>query len=333
MLKAPTRLTVLACVTAITLAACGNDETTESTTDAIAPAVVVGPDQVFRLYDGQARYVSAAREDPDAELSTLYTEYVIDPYWEQCFSAMVPEEDRTLAASMALHAELAASMTLHDTDRLSASVEALRTEDAVETVATALTETRAMVDTPPVTACVMAGYPSAVSGQLLDDVGGVMTAGWEHVMGVVVNPEVDGWQALLGYVVARNCHQLAQESCCRDPDQTPKLLEAVVSIGKAHTFAELLYPAAHSPQTNVLIQRQEAALWERMSPDLTSQDPELIQDYVFISRSTVPTWTGHTIGYHIVQAYLDAHPEATIDDWTMLDAATLLADSGYPGEP
>ena len=71
-----------------------------------------------------------------------------------------------------------------------------------------------------------------------------------------------------------------------------------------------------------------------MSPDLSSHDPELIEDYLFIGDSlAIPTWTGHTIGYHIVQAYLDAHPEATIDDWTMLDAATLLADSGYTGKP
>jgi hypothetical protein len=188
MFKDLTRLTVLACVTALAMTACDSDRTAETTADTIAPAAVVEPDQVLALYDGQERFVSAARDNPDAELSTLYAEYVIDPYWEPCFTGAVPEGER---------AEFTASMTLDDIDRLSASVAVLRAEEAVETVTTALAEARGVIDTPPVAACVLAGYPTAASAQLPDDTGGVMTGSGEQAMGVLINPEINGWQDLL----------------------------------------------------------------------------------------------------------------------------------------
>ena len=255
MFKALTRLTMLVCIAALAMTACDDDGTAETTADTITPAVVVEPDQVLALYDGQERFVSAARDNPDAELSTLYAEYVIDPYWEPCFTGAVPEGER---------AEFAASMTLDDIDRLAASVEVLRAEEAVETVTTALAEARGVIDTPPVTVCVLAGYSTPVSAQLLDDTGGVMTGSGEQAMGVLINPEIDGWQDLLGYTIARDCY--LQESSSWGSDETPTLLEAVVSIGKAHSFAELLFPAASSQQTNVLSPGVEATFWKRYEP-------------------------------------------------------------------
>ena len=339
MFKALTRLTMLVCIAALALAACDADGTaepaadsiaptvaTEPAADSIAPAVVAEPDQVVALYNGQERYVSAARDNPDAELWALYAEHVIDPYWEPCFAG-VPEGER---------AEFARLLSLGDIDRLSASVAMLRAGAGVEIVATALAEARGVIDTPPAVFCVMAMYPTTRSAQLLNTAGGVMTVSWEQAEGVAINPEIDGWQDLLSYTIARDRYLLLQESCCWGPDQAPTLLEAVVSIGKAHSFAEMLFPAASSRQTNVLSPQQEATQWEQMSPDLTSLDPTLIQNYLFIGRVSwgiIPRWTGHTIGYHIVQAYLDAHPKASVEDWTMLDAATLLADSGYTGQP
>jgi len=201
MFKALTRLTALTCM-ALAITACDGNGMADSAADTGAPTIVES-DRVLALYDGQERFVSAAREDPDAELSALYAEHVIDPYWEQCFSGGVPESGR---------AGFPARMALKDIDRLSASVEALGTGGAAEIVATALAETRGLVDSPPVTVCVMAGYPTAVSAQLLDDTGGAMSFGGEQTASVVVNPEVDGWRDLLGYTIARDCYQFVQES-------------------------------------------------------------------------------------------------------------------------
>lgn len=329
-----TRFGVLVCVATLALASCGDSGPAPSTTDRSAPstadsgvsAVAGGPDRVVAVYNGQERYVAAAREDPDASLPALYTEHVVDPYWDACFSteATGADVDRT---------RFGARITLSDTDRLGASAETLRATEATETVATALAEARVTVDTPPVTICVMAGYPATRFARLLDKTGGVMTTTADQTVVMAVNPEVDGWQALMGYAAAREGYFLAQENCCWGADQVPTLLEAVVSIGKAHTFGKLLYPGASSPQTDALSPHQEAAQWERMSSDLTSQAPELIEKYLFIRPSGVPRWAGHTIGYHIVHNYREAHPEATLDEWTHLDAATMLDESGYTGQP
>ena len=274
------RLGVLACVVTLALASCGDNGTAPPTTDRSAPstadsmesAAAIELDRVVAVYNSQERYVAAAREKPDAALPALYTEYVVDPYWEACFSTAATGADVD-------RAEFGARITLSDTDRLGASAETLRTADATETVAAALAEARISVDTPPVTICVMAGYPATRFARLLDKTGAVMTTTSDQTVVMAVNPEVDGWQALMGYAAARDGYFLAQENCCWGADQVPTLLEAIVSIGKAHTFGKLLYPEASSPQTDALSPQQEAAQWKRMSSDLTSRNPELIEKY------------------------------------------------------
>ncbi len=46
-----------------------------------------------------------------------------------------------------------------------------------------------------------------------------------------------------------------------------------------------------------------------------------------------PRWTGYTIGFHIVQSYLQNHPNADVDEWTDKDTHDLLAESGYSPNP
>ena len=35
-------------------------------------------------FQGQAEYVAAARANPDSDLGSLFEEYVVQPYWQQC---------------------------------------------------------------------------------------------------------------------------------------------------------------------------------------------------------------------------------------------------------
>jgi hypothetical protein len=99
---------------------------------------------------------------------------------------------------------------------------------------------------------VVAGYPATRFARLLDKTGSVMTTTSDQTVVMAFNSEVDGWQALMGYAATRDAYFLAQEDCCWRADQVTTLLEAVISIGNAHTFGKLLYPGASSPQTDAL---------------------------------------------------------------------------------
>lgn len=181
----------------------------------------------------------------------------------------------------------------------------------------------------------MAGYPTARRNQILAEVGGVLTADYTAAIGLVVDPPVTGWRKHLGYTTAIEYYVRAAAACCASDAAAPDLLDAVVAVGKAHTFAGLLHPDVVAAPVAALTPEQETAQWERMQPLLADIDWQQITAYVGSwHRAGVPKWSGHTIGYHIVQRWLERHPEATLSDWMELPAEVMLAESGYdPGDP
>ena len=42
-----------------------------------------------------------------------------------------------------------------------------------------------------------------------------------------------------------------------------------------------------------------------------------------------PRWSGYTIGYRIVQNYLEKNPEINVDAWTNMSSSDILEKSGY----
>jgi uncharacterized protein YjaZ len=53
---------------------------------------------------------------------------------------------------------------------------------------------------------------------------------------------------------------------------------------------------------------------------------------MFGDRRSVPLWSGYSIGYHIVQSYLELNPETTIGQLTGMDAWEIFEGSGYSGD-
>ena len=54
-----------------------------------------------------------------------------------------------------------------------------------------------------------------------------------------------------------------------------------------------------------------------------------MQGLMFGGAESLPRWSGYTIGFRLVQAFLQAHPAMSIEEWTALDAAELLRQSPY----
>ena len=72
--------------------------------------------------------------------------------------------------------------------------------------------------------------------------------------------------------------------------------------------------------------------WEEMQKYLDTTSYRTQARFMFGGGQT-PQWTGYTIGYHIVQAYIDRHPDVSVAEWTALDPHNLLEESGYDGQP
>ena len=89
---------------------------------------------------------------------------------------------------------------------------------------------------------------------------------------------------------------------------------------------------AVDPWTDALTPEQETAAWEVMQPYLETTGIDTVDSFLFGRRDDVPTWAGYTIGFHIVQAFLQKTPEASVPSWTALDSREMLTRSGYSGE-
>ena len=75
---------------------------------------------------------------------------------------------------------------------------------------------------------------------------------------------------------------------------------------------------------------QEAKQWNEMKNHLMGNDEALYRRFSLGDENVgTPRNTAYTIGYHIVQAYLEAHPTSTVLDLMNEEAQTILAESGY----
>ena len=303
---------------AVAAPACDSGTEAEDTALLPVPAMSAGEDLIFDLTRAQREYIAASVREPNAEPTELYDEYVIAPNWDSCWNEPAWREAGVTSA------ETAESLTLRDLDRLEAGIRDMAMADALDLTAGCLSRSHELIAGPPVTVCLMASYPAVGGMAMIGESGGIRTVSLGSTILIGVDTRVEGWQAMLPYAVAREHFWLMPA------EQDPTLLDLVVGVGKAQAYGMHLYPAASPPQIDALTPDQEASAWDRMLPILDSRDPDVIWGYIGFSRTpAIRHWTGNTIGYHIVQAYLDGHPGATIAEWSALDAETLLAESGY----
>ena len=95
----------------------------------------------------------------------------------------------------------------------------------------------------------------------------------------------------------------------------------------------MLYPdRTLDPWNDALTPEQETATWAVMQPYLETTGIDTVDSFLFGTRDDVPRFAGYTIGFHIVQAFLQRNPEAPVASWTRLGSREMLTRSGYSGE-
>lgn len=153
-------------------------------------------------------------------------------------------------------------------------------------------------------------------------------AGERIVLGVYPQP---GWLDVLPYLVAHEYHHIVIFRRHLDPAEPVDLLGALLVEGRANTFAGQLYPDATAPWTHSLTAEQEREQWVRMKPHLASTD-EAVKLRYLLGGGGVPRWTGYTIGFRIMNRFLEGRSYLDVEAWSALDAEFILRRSGYPSE-
>jgi uncharacterized protein YjaZ len=108
------------------------------------------------------------------------------------------------------------------------------------------------------------------------------------------------------------------------------LVGLTLNEGKADSFAKIVYPD-HNPQWTVTLpEDSEEAVLAELKRNLDSFDLSVYYEFFGGEPSKgLPQWSNYRIGFSILQSYLEAHPEDSIDEWTKLEAEEILRGSEY----
>lgn len=165
--------------------------------------------------------------------------------------------------------------------------------------------------------------------EITNKMGGVtgLTAGGKQIE-LTIDFNVSSWKEALKHTVAHEFNHAYWTNENLSPTYKLTLLEYLVFEGKADAFAHLLYPEIKAPWTCSLSDKEKANLWNKIKPNLQSDDPTLLGAVMFGSKD-YPVWGGYTLGYDIIQTAFKKHPEIIKTNWTNLNADKFLELSNY----
>ena len=278
--------------------------------------------KIVPAYLGMGAYAAAVQTSPGAHLEELWQEYAIQPYWE-AWAAGQWNEKRLKEQYQ---------RPFPNVETLSQEVQLLATsgvekliEHAYEQIAAALPPS---VANPVI--CVNALDPA--NNFVRERMGGVVGSGVGDNTLLEINPLAPGWQDWVPYVLAHEHHHSVwgYNYFNLQGHRSADLLTGLLIDGQADSFARHLYPSMEPPWINALNSLQKAELWKRLTPWLDNPDPDLLAKVMFGNEEfEIPRWTGYTLGYRIVQAYLEAHSGSSPLDLLGKEAHAILVESGY----
>jgi uncharacterized protein YjaZ len=165
--------------------------------------------------------------------------------------------------------------------------------------------------------------------EIVIKMGGVtgLTAGSKQIL-ITINPEVNTWKETLEYTVAHEFNHAYWTNINFNNSSKQTLIEYLVFEGKADSFAHILYSKVKAPWTYALSQKEKVELWNKIRPNLNSENDFFLGEVMFGSKN-YPIWGGYTLGFDILQTAFKSHPELTKTNWTNLDANKILEMSNY----
>lgn len=184
---------------------------------------------------------------------------------------------------------------------------------------------RARAKLPIETLDICIGIAARPPDPTLQAMGGVGAAAFAPAtMVVFVAPSLDpSWLQVLSATVAHEYHHLAV------PTRAPRGLDVLIREGKAHHFAAVQEPGVMQASARALTTAQLAPAWETIRADLNAASGQFLRRYMFggpYFGGVVPRWAGYTVGYCLVWAYSDSHPELTVAELGRVKAEAFVSE-------
>ena len=150
-------------------------------------------------------------------------------------------------------------------------------------------------------------------------VGGVSLGGRIKIF---VHPTIGGF-ARVEYTAAHEYHhEVARMHLPSGWSYDP--LEAMIAEGKADAFAVRLFPALRPPHTDPFTPDERRRTWEAFQQQLNAPTGTFREDFMFGLAEGMPQWAGYRLGFEMVNAYLESHPDLSVQAWTLLPAHEFL---------
>ncbi|MBM3935381.1 MAG: hypothetical protein FJ319_14000 [SAR202 cluster bacterium] len=154
----------------------------------------------------------------------------------------------------------------------------------------------------------------------------------------------EGWQRWLAYTIAHEYFHLVRNLLFPrsvtggklvfvKSKEAETLLDAMIVEGMADTFAMKVCPDIRPAWIDAIRPDDEAYLWPRIHRRLAVSNPGEVRRLLFGDNDRIPPWTGYTLGYRMVQKYLQAYPETALGYLVTLPADQVYASGGYAPPP
>lgn len=207
-------------------------------------------------------------------------------------------------------------------DRITLNQETIKTK-----IFGALKKSRQYIDNDSLTIYIIPGNPD--SRNVIKAMTGIMglTAGSKQII-LTIEPDILGWENMLEYAVAHEFNHAYWTNMNFGKSAKWTLLDYLVFEGRGDYFAHLLYPDVVAPWTKALNEKQIMDLWNKIKPNLQSEDMSYQIEVMFGSRN-YPVWGGYTLGYNIVLSALANNKKLRPNNWINLSSDKILELSKY----
>ncbi|MCI0812304.1 MAG: hypothetical protein J4N27_00305 [Chloroflexi bacterium] len=150
----------------------------------------------------------------------------------------------------------------------------------------------------------------------------------------------ENWQRWLGYTMTHEYAHLVRNHLfprgltggrliymrTQEPET---LLDAMIVEGLADTFAMGIVEDTSPPWISALSPDVERSIWPKVRRRLAVADPSEIRRILFGDNDRIPTWTGHTVGYRIVQRFMKMNGDPSPASMIGMPASAIFEASGY----
>lgn len=275
-------------------------------------------DNIIFLTDFYTTFIDKLKED-DKSGDSIYKENIqnsiCDKYFQKSEYAFIVKA--FFATPIKNTSELKKSI-----DRITLNREVIKTK-----IIGALKKSRQNIDNDGLTIYIIPVNPE--SRQVIEGMSGIMglTAGSKQII-LTIEPDILGWENMLEYAVAHEFNHTYWTMMNFGKSAKWTLLDYLVFEGKGDYFAHLLYPNVVASWTMALTKNQKSNLWNKIKPNLQSEDINYQMEVMFGLRN-YPVWGGYSLGYDIVLTALTNNKKLKTVNWTNFGADKILELSKY----